>query len=85
MSQPELHRITRSSQAPHIRSPVVGARLDYTDAERQWLSRKPDRADTGIACLVGDHVIPGGSHALNTVGQSAPSGSDRVSLRPVWS
>ena len=43
---------------------VVGARLDYTDQERQWLSRRPHRADTGIAILLGDHVIPGDSPAL---------------------
>jgi hypothetical protein len=42
----------------------MGARLDYTDQERQWLSRRPGRADTGIAALLGDHVIPGDSPAL---------------------
>lgn len=38
---------------------VLGLRLDYTAAERQWLSSKPGRADRGIACLLGDYVIPG--------------------------
>ena len=43
---------------------VLGFRLDYTDAERQWLSSKPGRADRGIACLLGDYVIPGSESDL---------------------
>jgi hypothetical protein len=43
---------------------VLGFRLDYTDAERQWLNSKPERADRGIACLLGDYVIPGSESDL---------------------
>lgn len=42
---------------------VLGFRLDYTDAERQRLSSKPGRTDRGIACLLGDYVIPGDEDA----------------------
>ena len=70
-SDEDLRRIADLSEVPvplgHLRhlDPqtriVVGARLDYTDQERQWLSRRTGRADTGIATLLGDHVIPGDS------------------------
>jgi len=72
-SDEDLRRIADLSEVPvplgHLRhlDPqtriVVGARLDYTDQERQWLSRRPGRADTGIATLLGDHVIPGDSRS----------------------
>jgi hypothetical protein len=72
-SDEDLRRIADLSEAPvplgHLRhlDPqtriVMGARLDYTDQERQWLSRRRDRADTGIAALLGDHVIPGDSRS----------------------
>ena len=54
---------------------VMGARLDYTDQERRWLSSRPDRADTGIAALPGEHVIPGDSPAP-TLGHS--DGQDKL-------
>jgi hypothetical protein len=41
---------------------VVGARLDYTYGERRWLSRRRQMQPyTGIACLLGDYVVPGDS------------------------
>jgi hypothetical protein len=73
-SDEELRRIADLPEVPvplgHLRhlDPqtriVMGVRLDYTDQERQWLSRRPDRADTGIATLLGDYVIPGDGPAL---------------------
>jgi hypothetical protein len=58
-SDEDLRRIADLSEVPvplgHLRhlDPqtriVVGTRLDYTDQERQWLSHRPGRADTGIA------------------------------------
>jgi len=72
-SDEDLRRIADLSEVPvplgHLRhlDPqtriVVGARLDYTDQEGQWLHRRPGRADTGIATLLGDHVIPGDSRS----------------------
>ena len=41
---------------------VLGIRLDFSDQDRQLLSRQPGRADAGIACLLGDYVTPGGGH-----------------------
>ena len=68
-SDEQLRKLAELSEVPvplgHLRhlDPqtriVLGFRLDYTDAERQCLSSKPERADRGIACLLGDYVIPG--------------------------
>ena len=70
-SDEDLRRIADLSEVPvplgHLRhlDPqtriIVGARLDYTDQERQWVGGRPGRADTGIATLLGDYVIPGDS------------------------
>ena len=65
---------------------VMSARLDYTDGERQWLSRRRHtQPDTGIACLLGDYVIPGDSEdAQRDAGTHlASAGQADLDLLPV--